>query len=178
MLQHCDWKGRIKMTTLTFTTDQLEAYLKRIGYGAKGRSRVAEVKSRIEDSPLLTLAELQRRQLSAIPWGNSGLHYTQHHTISINPQSVFYKLVQRRLDGYCMENTNLLYVVLRSLGYQVYPTGGRVSHAAGTGKDNGLYLGLYVCPSGYVRWLVLKRWQWPHDSDRHGREREIYGRLE
>ncbi|RMJ28152.1 arylamine N-acetyltransferase 1 [Aspergillus sp. HF37] len=131
------------MVSPAYTTDQLEAYLERIGLSSPpGSSRVAEVKSRSEADPLATLADLQRRHLCAIPWGNSGLHYTQHHTISIHPQTVFEKLVQRRLDGYCMENTNLFFVVLRCLGYQVYATGGRVSHATATGVNNGLYLAL------------------------------------
>lgn len=131
-----------KMASLTYTTDQLEAYLERIGYNSPGSLFL--VKSRIGTDPLGTLSELQRRHLCAIPWGNSGLHYTQHHTISIHPQSVYEKLIHRRLDGYCMENTNLFFVVLRSLGYQVYATGGRVSQATATGNDNGLYLAQYV----------------------------------
>jgi arylamine N-acetyltransferase len=46
-----------------------------------------------------------------------------------------------------MENTNLFYVVLRSLGYNVYSTGGRVSHAVARGNQtpgSELYMGLYV----------------------------------
>jgi Arylamine N-acetyltransferase len=81
-----------------------------------------------------------RRHLVAIPWGNSGLHYSQHHTISLHPQNLFEKIVERQLDGYCMENTGIFFIVLRSLGYSVYATGGRVSHAAANGVDNGLYL--------------------------------------
>ncbi|KAF7117774.1 hypothetical protein CNMCM5793_006954 [Aspergillus hiratsukae] len=122
----------------TYTPDQIEAYLQRIGYvesvSATGITRHQHLQQCIEKDPLATLTELHRRQLAAIPWGNSGLHYSQHHTISIHPSCVFEKLVTRKLDGYCMENTNLLYVVLRSLGYQVYPTGGRVSRAVATGN--------------------------------------------
>lgn len=130
---------------MAFTTDQPETYLERIGYpGSAENTRVQDVKARIATDPLGVLAELQRRQLCAVPWGNSGLHYSQHRTISIHPQAVYNKLVHRRLDGYCMENSNLLYIVLQSLGYQVYATGGRVSHAASMGKTDGLYLPLYV----------------------------------
>lgn len=43
-----------------------------------------------------------------------------------------------------METTNLLYGVLRSLGYQVYPTAGRVSHQASMGLSDGLYQQVYV----------------------------------
>ena len=128
-----------------YTADQLETYLERIGYSAVGDTRVHNVQGHKEADPLGTLSELQRRHLCSIPWGNSGLHYTQHHTISIHPQAIFDKLIHRKLDGYCMENSNLFYLVLQSLGYQVYATGGRVSHAVETGRNDGLFLALYVC---------------------------------
>lgn len=124
-----------------YTDQQLELYLERIGY-SNSDSRLQGLRQSIEQDPLGTLAILQRRHLAAIPWGNSGLHYSQHHTISLNPQCLFEKMVTRRLDGYCMENTGLFFIVLRSLGYIVYATGGRVSHAAAMGLNDGLYLAL------------------------------------
>ncbi|KAK4925160.1 hypothetical protein LTR66_016415 [Elasticomyces elasticus] len=124
-----------------YTDQQLELYLERIGY-SNSDSRLQGLRQSIEQDPLGTLAILQRRHLAAIPWGNSGLHYSQHHTISLNPQCLFEKMVIRRLDGYCMENTGLFFIVLRSLGYIVYATGGRVSHAAAMGLNDGLYLAL------------------------------------
>jgi arylamine N-acetyltransferase len=128
----------------TYTDEQLEAYLKRIGYSpAQSESNLLQhLRQSIEKDAFSALCELQRRHLAAIPWGNSGLHYSQHHTITLNPQTLFEKMVERRLDGYCMENTGLLFIVLRSLGYLVYATGGRVSHAAVKGVDDGLYLSL------------------------------------
>ncbi|RDW60449.1 uncharacterized protein DSM5745_10907 [Aspergillus mulundensis] len=120
--------------TSAYTPNQLEAYLERIGYAktasGTGRLRLQELQLAIQQDPLKALGELQRRHLASIPWGNTAIHYSQHHSISTHPSAVFEKLVVRRLDGYCMENTNLLYVVLRSLGYQAYPTAGRVSSAA------------------------------------------------
>ena len=124
----------------THTPDQLELYLKRIKYAdnatatGNGNSRLEHLQKSVEQGPLAALTELQRRHLGAITWGNSALHYSNHHSISIHPACVFEKLVVRCLDGYCMENTNLLYMVLCSLGYQVYPTGGRVSRAIVTGN--------------------------------------------
>ncbi|KAF9888095.1 N-terminal acetyltransferase [Aspergillus nanangensis] len=120
----------------TFTSDQLELYLQRIQYAedatANGTSRLACLQKSIEQDPLSALTQLQQKHIATIPWGNSALHYSQHKTISIHPTAIFEKLVVRRLDGYCMENTNLIYIVLRTLGYQVYPTGGRVSCAVAT----------------------------------------------
>ncbi|KAI9931346.1 hypothetical protein ASPWEDRAFT_34071 [Aspergillus wentii DTO 134E9] len=130
--------------TPTYTPEQLEQYLLRIQYSSDStiHSRLQHLQQCVQKDPLASIAELQRRHLSTIPWGNSGLHYSPHHSISTHPEHVFEKLVVRRLDGYCMETTNLLLGVLRSLGYQVYSTGGRVSHAAAMGVANGLYLAL------------------------------------
>jgi hypothetical protein len=38
------------------------------------------------------------------------------------------------------QSESYVFIVLRSLGYLVYATGGRVSHAASKGLDDGLYL--------------------------------------
>ncbi|KAL4999644.1 hypothetical protein BDV10DRAFT_184035 [Aspergillus recurvatus] len=125
----------------TYTPFQLEAYLHRVGYAnsASGEEypRLRQLQLSIQQSPLKALEELQRRHISSIPWGNSAIHYSQHHSISTHPSAVFEKLVVRRLDGYCMENTNLLYVVLRSLGYQAYPAAGRVSSATADPENAG-----------------------------------------
>ncbi|KAJ5815549.1 hypothetical protein N7474_007326 [Penicillium riverlandense] len=133
----------------TYTDDQLETYLRRIEYPRAAPteidgSQLQQIREGIKTNPLHTLAHLQRCHLTAIPWGNSGLHYSQHHTISLDPDSLYEKMVERRLDGYCMESSGLFFVVLRSLGYRVYATGGRVSHAAASsrGVDDGLYLSL------------------------------------
>lgn len=123
----------------TLNSDQLELYLQRINYGDHSTEidnkspRFKKLRDSVKESPLATLAELQLRHLGSITWGNTALHYSSHHSISIQPSCIFEKLVVRCLDGYCMENTNLLYMVLCSLGYKVYPTGGRVSRAVTTG---------------------------------------------
>lgn len=132
----------------TLSTKQLDLYLQRVKYGHNtaashnDSSRVEHLQTSVKWNPLAALTELQRLHLGSIPWGNSALHYSKHHSISVDPTYVFEKLVVRRRDGYCMENTNLFYTVLRSLGYQVYPAGGRVSRTVTTGNsaDEG-----YIC---------------------------------
>lgn len=129
-----------------YTEEQLETYLERIGSpgNTAETTLLQDVRQKIEKDALGTLSELQRRHLTSIPWGNSALHYSQHHTISLNPDSLFEKMVERRLDGYCMENTGFFHIILRSLGYLVYASGGRVGQAAATGVDNGLFSQLYA----------------------------------
>ncbi|CAI7631974.1 unnamed protein product [Penicillium glandicola] len=127
----------------TYNDQQLELYLNRIGYSHPAQSEsnlLHHLRQDIENDAFSALCHLQRRHLAGIPWGNSALHYSQHHTITLNPENLFEKLVERQLDGYCMENTGIFLIVLRSLGYLVYPTGGRVNRAALKGLDKGLYL--------------------------------------
>ncbi|KAL4957461.1 arylamine N-acetyltransferase 1 [Aspergillus filifer] len=130
-----------------FSTDQVNLYLERIHYAdnanAAATSRVAILQTMIEKDPLSALTELQRRHLASITWGNTDLHYSTHHSISTHPIAVFEKLVVQGRDGYCMENTNLLYFVLRALGYTVYPTAARVSRAALPGNRDEE-------PEGYI----------------------------
>ncbi|KAJ0424503.1 hypothetical protein BJY00DRAFT_299244 [Aspergillus carlsbadensis] len=133
--------------TSIYTPDQVEAYLRRIRYADSAldsgtgtgteHPRLEKLKRSIDEDALAALSELQRRHLGSIPWGNSAIHYSQHHSISTHPSAVFEKLVVRCLDGYCMENTNLLYGILRSVGYQVFPNAGRVSKTPANPKVLG-----------------------------------------
>ena len=127
----------------SYSPDQIDRYLQRIGHNGNS----TDIHQSVQNDPLNTLSKLQRLHLCTIPWGNSALHYSQHHSISIHPQAIFEKLVIRRLDGYCLESTNLFYGILRSLGYQVYPTAGRVNIQAPFGKVSyeQLYVSLLFC---------------------------------
>ena len=105
----------------TYTDEQLEAYLHRTEYPRTNDTvtLLQDIRQKIQTDALGTLSDLQRRHLAAIPWGNSELHYSQYQTISLDPKSLFDKIVERRLDGYYAENSALFLIVLRSLGYHV-----------------------------------------------------------
>ncbi|SLM40533.1 arylamine n-acetyltransferase 1 [Lasallia pustulata] len=81
---------------------------------------------------LFFLTALQRHQVAAVPFENLELHYSSHHTVNLDPQHLFHKIVERGTGrgGYCMENSCLFGIVLRSLGYDVFSTGARVNEAA------------------------------------------------
>lgn len=146
-----------------YTQTQLIQYLKRIRYFAQGdkgsgeecghdinvHRQLEQLELSIQQNPLPVLSELQRRHLSTIPFGNSELHYSQHHAISLDPESLFHKMIDRKLDGYCLESTGLFYNMLRCLGFYVYATGARVNDSAVSSlTDQGdRYGGLYVTPS-------------------------------
>ena len=109
--------------------EQVEAYLARIGIPAEERRH--SVRSLSPREALEYLALLQRHHLASVPFENLNLHYSQHHSISLNKTVLFRKIVQTPgRGGYCLENNGLFGVLLRSLGFQAYYVGGRVN--AGT----------------------------------------------
>ena len=110
----------------TYTKEQLQKYLDFIKYRYK-TSAVEEILSDVKEKPLETLKRLQRQQLAAIPFGNLALHYSPHHTISLDTEALFTKMVERNRGGYCMENNTFFSTMLRSIGYRLYTTGSRIS---------------------------------------------------
>lgn len=120
-----------------YTPAQISQYLDRIALPAKYRSSpiltdVSPTNPAANTSEALVLLEkLIRYQIAAVPFENLELHYSTHHTITLDPQHLFHKVVERGngRGGYCMENTSLLGTVLRSIGYEVMSTGARVNEA-------------------------------------------------
>lgn len=55
------------------------------------------------------------------------MHYTASHTVNIDPEDVFRRLIVDSTGGmYCFGQNMLLMGMLRRLGYRVYPGSGRV----------------------------------------------------
>ncbi|RMD44413.1 hypothetical protein DV735_g763, partial [Chaetothyriales sp. CBS 134920] len=79
--------------------------------------------------PVTALHRLHRLTVSFLSWTSVSLHYSTHHTLSLDTNVLFHKLVERRLGGYCMEINTFMFTVLHSLGFDCYITGGRISHA-------------------------------------------------
>jgi arylamine N-acetyltransferase len=129
----------------TYTRPQLQRYLQLVGQDRPVPS-LEELEVDIQQDPLGALARIQLRHLAAVPFGNLALHYSTRHNISLDVEAVFEKIVDKRLGGYCMENNVFLSTVLRSLGYQVYPTGSRVSHAIRENSPD---------PEGYGGWTHM-----------------------
>jgi arylamine N-acetyltransferase len=88
------------------------------------------------------LTALHIHQISSVPYENLILHYSTHHTVSLEPQTLFKKIVtdKRGRGGYCMENSIFLNHVLRALGFTVYMAGVRVRPRIG-GVPGGDYIG-------------------------------------
>jgi arylamine N-acetyltransferase len=117
----------------TYTPSQIEAFFDRISLPKQHYSHAVAQNSSAARSAegLEFLAILQKYTLAAVPFESLALQYSSHHTISIDPQALFHKIVERGngRGGYCMENSCLFGTVLRTLGYDVYTTGARVNEA-------------------------------------------------
>lgn len=114
----------------TYTAAQIQQYYERIRLPESLRktpvSTIANTREGLE-----FLKVLVKHQLAYVPFENLDLHYSPHHTISIDPQHLFRKIVGRHAGrgGYCMENSALFGTVLRSLGYDIVSIGAKVNEA-------------------------------------------------
>lgn len=108
---------------------------------SSAQSQLDELKNLIQSDPLRGLTQLQQRHLAAIPFSNLVLHYSQHYSVSLDPDVLFHKLVERGLGGYCFENTEFLGTALRTLGFKFYTGAARVNKGFQQGVDNGDYHG-------------------------------------
>ena len=72
------------------------------------------------------------------------VQYSWHRALSLDSEALFHKIVERRLGGYCMENNAFFSTILRSLGYQLYVTGARISNALEKGANPHGFAGWYA----------------------------------
>ena len=109
-----------------YTSEQVDRYLVRISLWDQLRPS-----SPTDDSEETKayLTKLQRHHLGAVPFENIALHYSTHHTISLDPETLYEKIVINGRGGYCMEGNCLFGSILRSLGFNVYSGGARVNMA-------------------------------------------------
>ena len=114
----------------TCTPEQLQLYYERIQFPQDLRERNVSPIARTKEG-LSFLSILQKYQLAAVPFENLELHYSPHHNITLDPEHLFHKIVERNngRGGYCMENLGLFATVLRSLGFDIMTTGARVNEA-------------------------------------------------
>lgn len=111
--------------------EQLKRYLEYTRWTESDTLDLYKIKSLGEDHQLRYLDKLIRHQLCNVPFENLDLHYSTVKGVSLDPDHVFHKVVERRAGrgGYCMQNNSFFATVLRSLGFEVYSAGARVSKA-------------------------------------------------
>jgi len=116
-----------------YTRGQIDAYLSYIAFPVT-KYKISPEIAKSHDG-LAYLSALQKYQLARVPFENLELHYSKERHISLDPTDLFDKIVAPRngRGGYCMENNALFGLVLRSLGFEVIPTGARVLLSGGDG---------------------------------------------
>ncbi|KAI9641401.1 hypothetical protein NHQ30_010203 [Ciborinia camelliae] len=92
------------------------------------------------------LTSLHIHQISTIPYENLSLHYSPDHSVSLDPQTLFAKIISnaRGRGGYCLEGSTFFNHVLRALGFQVYTAGVRIRRrSTQDGVPRGDYIGWF-----------------------------------
>lgn len=76
---------------------------------------------------LALLQQLHTYTISKLPYENLSLHYNPSHSINLDPQHLFTKMItnSRGRGGYCMEIALLYNHILRALGFDAYTAGVR-----------------------------------------------------
>ena len=132
----------------TYTTTQLSNFFTHISLPnaivQNVRSAAAQPLTSSPEESLIFLATLQKHTLATVPFENLSLHYSTHHTISLDPGHLYRKVVERGHGGYCTELNCFFATVLRSLGYAVCSVGARVSESVAEAEDGEGYFGWYV----------------------------------
>ncbi|KAG5758233.1 hypothetical protein H9Q72_013635 [Fusarium xylarioides] len=76
---------------------------------------------------LILLKALHTHSLATFPYENLSLHYNAAHSIDLDPQHLFLKMVtdRRGRGGFCMEIAILYNHILRAIGFDAYTAGVR-----------------------------------------------------
>jgi arylamine N-acetyltransferase len=129
------------MSRPTYTTDQVHQIYDRIRLPPTYRHSPSALTKEIVSGHggLGLLSALQRHHLANIPFENLELHYSPTKVINTDSNLLFRKIVTQNTGrgGYCMENNLFFATLLRTLGFSVMSTGGRVNTAVQPSGDIG-----------------------------------------
>ena len=117
-----------------YSREQLDTYFAAIKLPA------AHLSSPLLKDPLLArtyihgfpfLSALILHHLATVPFENLELHYSPYRNVSLDAEELYVRMVERgeRRGGQCMQLNGLFGTVLRSLGFDVMSTAGRVNTA-------------------------------------------------
>jgi arylamine N-acetyltransferase len=111
----------------TLAQNQLELYLS---------STSSDLASHRDGPSLAALSGLIKHHVATFPFESLSLHYSPSRKLSLRPDDIYTKMVGTGRGGYCMEQNALFAAVLRTMGYQLFSAGARVSYAtAGIPED-------------------------------------------
>lgn len=133
----------------TYSLQQIRHYFNYISFPCHPQQHIPSLHEKGQEQHALEfLRLLQIHQLSSIPFENLSLHYSPHHSISIDADGLYEKLVgnERGRGGYCMENNCFLGTVLSSLGFEIYSAGARVC-------EDGMNYAPWWVVTSWISWL-------------------------
>ncbi|XP_030064967.1 arylamine N-acetyltransferase 2 isoform X2 [Microcaecilia unicolor] len=78
------------------------------------------------DPSLETLLGLHKCHVLSVPFESLSIHCGEK--ITLDPPSVYDKIVQRHRGGFCFENNSLFFWLLKEMGYQVQMVSGHVQN--------------------------------------------------
>ncbi|KAK5658031.1 hypothetical protein OQA88_2586 [Cercophora sp. LCS_1] len=109
----------------TYTKEQLARYYEHIGF-TPSEVPVDVTEDELNLWKLKQLTQIQYRHMERVPFESLYLHYTRHRTLSLDPQDLYDKVVNKGRGGYCMEINQFFAVILRTAGFNIMTAGGRV----------------------------------------------------
>jgi arylamine N-acetyltransferase len=116
---------------MKFTQSHIDEYFDRINLPLRERQKFkCPAGGTGPESQLQSLTTVLHHHLAAVPFENTSLHYSRHRPIELSVQSLFQKIIHRRLGGYCTQVNTLFSELLLALGYHLYTTAARVNQAA------------------------------------------------
>lgn len=122
------------MSPSRYTEQQVYQIYNRINLPKEHRHTPGEESRKIACSSdgLRLLSALQRYHLANVPFENLELHYSPTKVINTDAELLFDKIVTQNTGrgGYCTENNVFFGTLLRSLGFSVMSTAGRVNMAS------------------------------------------------
>lgn len=123
-----------------YTPSQLSAYLTLIGLPREYWP---------SSNPTLNIAMLTALHIHAIsthPYENLSLHYTPSISVSLDPQDIYRKFMNKGRGGYCFEHGIFFNHILRAMGFSARMAGVRIRMRV-DGVAVGDYSGWFVFTS-------------------------------
>ncbi|CAI4214546.1 unnamed protein product [Parascedosporium putredinis] len=112
----------------SLSTEQADAYLDRISLPLAARALLREGPK--GDRALEAVTALQQYHIASVPFENLDLHYSSHRSLPLQADAVYETVVKRQRGGTCPQVHRLFSQLLRSFGFSVYCTGGRLNAPA------------------------------------------------
>lgn len=116
-----------------YSREQLDKYYEHIGITREDAPSDSQVD--IDAWRLKRLTRIQLHHMQRVPFESLSLHYSKTRTLSLDPEDLFDKIVNKGRGGYCMEVNQFFATIMRTEGFDVMSVGGRVL----LGKMGGWY---------------------------------------